>query len=130
MKKFSAILLAAALTVAFAACSGSKKEEAKAPETPESTVVTPTDSATVQEQAVPQEENPAESLKAFAAFVKEFAEAHNNVAKDPNKYTKLARQVQQKVADMERLKEKFTKKQEADYQKSLDLLKQVTTGNK
>jgi ABC-type glycerol-3-phosphate transport system substrate-binding protein len=129
MKKISMILFAAALTVAFAACSGGKKEEAKTPETPATEVQAPVDS-TAQTVAVPQEEDPAEALKAFVAYAKEYAEAHNNIAKDPNKYTKLARQSQQKIADMERLKEKFTKKQLAEYQKAFDIVKKVNSGGK
>jgi ABC-type glycerol-3-phosphate transport system substrate-binding protein len=128
MKKFSMILFAAAMTVAFAACSGGKKEETKAQEQPAATAPAPADSTKVAE--VPQEEDPATALKAFIAYAKEYAEAHNNIAKDPNKYTKLARQSQQKVADMERLKEKFTKKQVEEYQKALDVIKKVNTAGK
>jgi DNA repair ATPase RecN len=133
-------LFVAAITVAFAACSGGKKAE-----TPEESVaieVETIESAVVDSAAalvdslgnavatVPQVENPAEALKAFEAFAKEYAEAFNNLAKDPAKFQKLGQELQGKVADMERLKEKFDKKQTEAYTKAVELITKVNKGGK
>jgi hypothetical protein len=125
MKKISLIIFVAALMVSFAACNGSKKEtapevsapveEVKAPETPAPKAADPT---------------PDEAIKAFAAFAKEYAEAYNNITKDPSKFTKLGGQIQEKVADMERLKVGFNAKQVKEYEKAKDLLKQVNNPKK
>ena len=67
-------------------------------------------------------------LKDFQAFAKEYGEAFNNIAKDPQKYTKLAGQVQLKVADMERLKVDLTPAQLKDYEKALKIILDVGSG--
>jgi hypothetical protein len=121
MQKISISLFIAVLMISFAACSGAKKaeepaeviekevvEEFKAPETPPVVELTP-----------------AEALKQFQDYAKEYAEAYNNVAKNPQKYQKLASQMQQKVADIERLKVDFNKKQLQEYQKAVELITKV-----
>lgn len=127
MKNVIVSLLVVVLMAPFAACSGGKKEESGS-QKPANTekIAAPVEKETV----IPQEENPAEALKAFETYAKEFADAHNNVLKDPQKYQKLARQAQEKIADLERLKVQFDKKQEADYKRSLDVVMKVLKGGK
>jgi len=123
MKKTVFILLAVATTWLFTACTGAKKtEEAPATE-PAKTEVQP-----VVETPAPVELAPAEMLKAFQKFAKDFGEAYNNVVKDPQKYTTLASQVQEKVADMERVKGKLNAQQVKDYEKALRIIMDVSSG--
>ncbi len=126
MKKIFMILFAVVLMVSFAACNGGKKAE-EAAETIETEVV--------EEVATPEapayvEPTPAEALKAFQEFAKEYGEAYNNITKDPQKYTKLASQVQGKVADMERLKIDLTPAQLKEYERALKIITDVNTGGK
>jgi hypothetical protein len=125
MKNVIVYLFVAALAVSFAACSGGKKAEKVVEETRK--IV---DSVAVPVETIPQAENPAEALKAFEAFAKEYAEAFNNLAKDPQKFQKLGKQVQEKVADLERQKVNFDKKQEDAYKKALELISKVNRGGK
>ena len=126
MKKTSMILFAAALFISFAACSGGSK---KSDGTVEEVVET-----IVDEIAAPQEDyvvpTPAEALKAFSDYAKEYAESFNNITKDPAKFQKLASQMQQKVADMERLKIDFNAKQLKEYEKAMELVTKVNSGGK
>lgn len=123
MKKISMIIFTAALLTAFAACSGEKKApEAGDERTPE---------VVVEEvkQEIPAVK-PDEALKTFQAYAKEYAEAFNNITKDPAKFSKLAGQLQDKVNEMENVKASFNKKQLADYQKARDLINKVNTVGK
>ncbi|MDR0866316.1 MAG: hypothetical protein LBO74_15505 [Candidatus Symbiothrix sp.] len=128
MKKISMILFAVVLMVSFTACNGAKKtEEAVQTEVvDEATQVT----TATEEAAAYVEPTPAESLKAFQAFAKEYGEAFNNLTKDPGKYTKLAAQVQQKVADMERVKVNLKPNEIKDYEKALKIITDVSAGGK
>ena len=122
MKKISMILFAAVLFVSFAACSGGSKKEAPVEEKKEE-VQAPA-------QAPKTEVTPEQAVKAFTEYAKEYAEAYNNIAKEPAKFQKLASQMQQKVADMERLKVDFTAKQLKTYEKALELITEVNSGGK
>jgi len=126
-------LFIAAITVSFAACSGGKKAETPAEKASPETEITAVDSivgeAEITVKTV-EEENPAEALKAFEKFAKDYAEAFNNLAKDPVKFQKLSQQLQEKYADMERLKVKFDKKQSEAYAKAVELITTVNKGGK
>jgi hypothetical protein len=126
MKKISIFLFTAVLMISFAACNGAKKTDAPAE------VI---ESAPVEEVKAPEatpvvELTPAEALKAFQDFAKEYAEANNNISKDPQKFMKLAGQAQQKVADIERLKIDFNAKQLKEYQKAIEIITKVNQGGK
>lgn len=124
MKKLAMILFAATLFISFTACSGSKKESA--PET----VVEETIEEIVEETPAYVEPTPEEALKAFTEFSKEYVDAFNNLAKDPQKFTTMSSQLQGKMADMERLRVNFTEKQLDQYKKALDLITQVNSAGK
>ncbi|GHT13916.1 hypothetical protein FACS189426_19510 [Bacteroidia bacterium] len=125
MKKIFILLFTAALMVSFAACNGAKKEAAPA-EIIESEVV--------EEVVLPEtpavQLTPAEVLKDFQAFVKEYAEAYNNVAKDPQKFQTLAGQLKQKLTDIESIASSFNAKQTKEYQKARELVIQVNKRGK
>jgi hypothetical protein len=123
MKKISMILFAAVLMVSFAACNGAKKTDPAEPV--ETEFVT---EVSTPEMPVPVELTPAEALKAFQEFAKEYGEAFNNITKDPGKYMALAGQVQEKVADTERLRADFTPAQVKDYEKALKIITDVNSG--
>ncbi|MDR1632137.1 MAG: hypothetical protein LBR97_04565 [Dysgonamonadaceae bacterium] len=125
MKKICMIIFTAALFTAFAACSGTKKEENKVKEATE-TVEEVKQEVTEEVPAV----KPDEALKAFQAYVKEYAESFNNITKDPAKFSKLAGQLQDKVNEMEKIKASFNKKQLTDYQKARDLINEVNNVGK
>jgi ABC-type glycerol-3-phosphate transport system substrate-binding protein len=127
MKKICMIIFSVALLASFAACSGTKKEETKEKEAIES--VTP-DTAKAEVETTVPDVKPDEAIKAFQAFVKEYAEAFNNITKDPTKFSTLASQLEGKVAAMEKLKPTFSKKQLADYQAARDLINKVNTVGK
>jgi glucose/arabinose dehydrogenase len=130
MKRISMIIFSVAMIISFAACSGAQKK-AEEPKDAAKTAVQKADTLKkAAEETAKVEITPAEALKAFAAYAKEYAEAHNNITKDPNKYTKLARQSQEKVADMERLKIDFTKKQLEEYEKARDIVLKINRGGK
>ena len=122
MKKILMILFVTAFLLPFAACKGDKKAEEGAIET--------TTTEVVEEVVAPPvvEPTPAEALKAFQAFAKEYGEAFNNLTKDPQKYSKLAAQVQQQVADMERFKVDFTPAQVKEYEKAMKIILDVSSG--
>jgi hypothetical protein len=125
MRKIAMTLFAAVLMVSFAACDGAKKTDDTA-QAVETEVVE--EQAPAPEAVVPVEPTPAEALKAFQNFAKEYGEAFNNMTKDPQKYMKLAGQMQQQVADMERIKVDLSPKQVKDYEKALKIIKDVSSG--
>jgi hypothetical protein len=125
MKRISLFIFVAALMISFVACSGSKKEE-KATEVTESPVEVKAPEATPPAP----DPTPEEAIKAFYAFAKEYADAYNNITKDPQKFTKLGTQAQEKVADMERLKINFNAKQLKEYEKAKDIIFQVNSPKK
>ncbi|GHT20470.1 hypothetical protein AGMMS4957_07480 [Bacteroidia bacterium] len=118
--KTKSILILAALTVSLAACNKSKSTEA-----------VPVNVVTVEE-VVPEPEtpavDPAVALKEFKAFAKSYGEAFNNITKNPGNYSKLAGQVQSKVAEIEAIKENFTPAQLKEYDKALKIIKDVNSG--
>jgi hypothetical protein len=120
MRKTCLILFASALIVSFTACNNVKKTEESAPVAPETTETVPQ-----EEVAPPVVKTPEEALKDFEAYVKEYAEANNNKLKDIQKYQTLAMRSQQEVADMERLKIDFNKKQLARYEKAKKLIEEI-----
>ncbi|MDR3218356.1 MAG: hypothetical protein LBU22_05150 [Dysgonamonadaceae bacterium] len=120
----SVLLFTAALMVSLAACNGAKKTEAPAE------VI---ESAPVEVVAEPEtppavQKAPDEILKEFQAFAKEYAEAFNNASKDPQKFIGLANQVNQKLADVEQIKEELNSKQLKELQKAKDLVIKVNKG--
>ena len=123
MKKISMILFVTTLLLSFAACKSDKKA-AEATETTTEVVEVP-----VVEEAPPVvEPTPAEALKAFAAFAKEYGEAFNNISKDPQKYSKLAGQYQEKMAEINRYKVDFTAAQKKEFEKSMKIIRDVNSG--
>ena len=123
MKKISMILFVTVLLLSFTACKGDKKA-AEATETATEIVEAP-----VAEETPPVvEPTPAEALKAFQVFAKEYGEAFNNISKDPQKYSKLAGQVQGKVADMARYQVDFTPAQTKEFDKAMKIIRDVNSG--
>jgi len=128
MKKIFLLLVTAILTIAFTACSGAKKTEAAAEEPAKTEAV---DSVKVSDsQPAAPVLSPAEMLKSFQEYAKAYGEAFNNITKDPNKYSELARQSQKKVEEMEKIKTELNKKQSEEYQKSLEIVLKVNRGGK
>jgi len=133
MKKVSIFFVTAILMVAFAACNGAKKTDAPAEQQP-----VKTDSVTNVAPAAAQDSiaaaipalKPADMLKNFQAYVKAYGEAYNSIAKDPKKFTDLATQSQQKVAEMEQIKGQLNQVQLQAYQKAVDLLIKINKGGK
>jgi len=122
MKKISMILFVTALLLSFTACKADKK----AAETTETTTE-------VVEVVVPEappvvELTPAQALKDFQAFATEYGEAYNNMIKDPQKFQKLAGQVQLKVADMARYQVDFTAAQKKKYDEAMKIIRDVNSG--
>ncbi|MDR1682831.1 MAG: hypothetical protein LBS25_05545 [Candidatus Symbiothrix sp.] len=130
MKKIATILFAAGIMTAFTACQQAKKAEEKVETTATEAVeeVKAEVQAAVETPAAEPEIKPADALKAFQAFAKEYAEAYNNIAKNPVKYTQLAGQYRQKIADVEKVKDKFTPAQVKAFEKSLQIIKDVNSG--
>jgi hypothetical protein len=119
MRKTCLFLFASVLMISFIACTNEKKAEENVPSA-ETTVEVP------EEEVAPSiEKTPEEALKDFEAYVKEYAEANNNKLKDIQKYQKLAMRSQQEVADMERLKIDFNKKQLTRYEKAKKLIEEI-----
>ncbi|MDR0412992.1 MAG: hypothetical protein LBH61_04230 [Dysgonamonadaceae bacterium] len=122
MKKTIITFFAVAWMVSFAACNETKKTGAEnGSEAVETEVAAP-------EAPAPVEVAPAEALKAFQDFAKEYGEAFNNITKDPGKYTRLAGQVQEKVTGMERRKAELTPAQIKNYEKALKIITDVNSG--
>jgi DNA repair exonuclease SbcCD ATPase subunit len=127
------IIFSAALIALFAACSQAKKDENKVKEAVESVAKEATEAIEEVKQELKEEIStvkPDEALKAFQAYVKDYAEAFNNITKDPAKFSKLAGQLQDKVAEIEKIKSTFTKKQLEEYQKTRDLINKVNNAGK
>jgi len=126
MKKIGMILFALVLFVSFSACNGGSKK-AEQEEVVEETIV-------VVDEVVPQEEvvekTPAEVLKAFSEFAKEYAEAFNGLPKTITKYQELAKQSQEMIAEVSRAKDGFNAKQLKEYEKALELISNVNKGGK
>jgi cell shape-determining protein MreC len=123
MKKIILFLFAAALAVSFSACSNSKKEE-KAPEVKQETPAKP------QEAVAPVEKTPEEIVADFKKFVKDYEEALTNKATDAEKLSKLAGQMQQKIADLERLKIDFSDKLVKEYDEAKIALDKIVAKEK
>jgi hypothetical protein len=126
MKKIGMILVTAALLFSFAACGGGAKKTEDAAEKTEVKTEVAAEAAAPQETYV--EQTPAEALKAFSDYAKEYGEAFNALPKNVANYQKLARQSQQKVADMERLKIDFNANQLKEYEKALEIVRAVNSG--
>jgi len=130
MKKICMIIFSVALLTSFAACSGAKKEENKEVKEAVEAVAPDTTQAQAAVEATVPDVKPDEAIKAFQAFVKDYATAFNNITKDPGKFSTLAGQLQDKVTAMEKIKSTFTKKQLADYQAARDIINNVNTAGK
>ena len=138
MKKISLFLVTAIFMVAFAACTGAKKTDAPAEQPVKTDSVAQTNPAAqtdsvaqvaTTEPATPAL-SPAETLKSFQAYAKSYGEAFNNLAKDPQKFSELSKQYQQKINEVEQIKSQLTPKQLQDYQKALDIIIKVNKGGK
>ena len=122
MKKISMILFVTALLLSFTACKGDKKAV-------EAVTETATEEVVEEAPAVPVPElTPAEALKAFSAFAKEYGEAYNNISKDPQKFQKLAGELQLKVADMNKYQANFTPAQKKEFDKAMKIISDVSSG--
>jgi cell shape-determining protein MreC len=121
MKKTLLFLLVAAWMVSFVAC-GEKKKVEEAPVTTD--VVAETPAAPVEEVKIA----PADALKAFSQYAKEYGEAFNNLSKDPQKYTTLALQVNKQLEEIAKYKGDFTPKELKEYERSLKIIKDVSAG--
>jgi len=132
MKKFSIFLFTAILAIAFVACTGAKKPEAPAeqPVKSDTTAVAAKPQPAADSVAVAPVKSPAEMLKDFQAYAKSYAEAFNNIAKDPNKYSELAGKSKKMVESMEQIKSQLKPAQLKDYQKALDIVLKVNRGGK
>ena len=124
MKKISMIFFVTVLLLSFTACKGDKKAEEGQAETTTEVVEEPV----AEETPVVAEPTPAEALKAFVAYAKEYGEAFNNLSKDPQKYQKLAGELQLKVADINRYKIDFTPAQQKEYEKAMKIISDVSSG--
>lgn len=129
MKKISVFFVTAILLIAFTACTGAKKTEAPA-EQP--SITDSLKEAVVAEPIVEPAPvlAPAEVLKGFQAYAKEYGEAFNNLTKDPKKFTELSKQYQQKISEVEQIKSQLNPKQLKDFQTALDIIIKVNSGGK
>ena len=130
MKKISVFLMTAVLIMAFTACSGSKKNDAPAEESVKVEVVEEVIETVETPQAEAATVSPAEALKNFQDFAKEYAEAFNNISKDPKKFSDLAAKSQKIVTDVAAVAGEFDKKQLEEYQKAIEIISKVNTGGK
>ena len=126
MKQIAMILFAAGMMTALTACQQTKNAEEKA-ETAATEVVEAA-KAVVETPAAAPEIKPADAIKAFQAFAKEYAEAYNNITKNPVKYTQLAGRYKDQIAEVEKVKDKFTPAQVKAYEKALQIIKDVNSG--
>lgn len=129
MKRICIIVFNVALITSFAACTQSKTGETQV----ESVAKEVTEAVEEVKQEVVEEipaVKPAEALKAFQTYAKEYVESFNNITKDPAKFSKLAGQLQGKVTEIEKIKSTFSKKQLDDYQKARDLINKVNNAGK
>jgi len=137
------VIFSVALLASFAACSGTKKEEKSevkeqavetvAPDTAKKaaveTVVPDTTKKAAVEAVVPAVK-PDEAIKAFKAFAKEYGDAFNNVAKDPAKFSKLANQLNDQLAVINKIKPSLSKKQIADFEAAMKIINEVNAVGK
>lgn len=124
MKKISLLLMAAVVMIGLSACNKEKSAPAnEAPATEEAVVVVEEE---VVEEIVPAK-SPAELLKEFETYVKDYADAFNNLTKDPAKYSKLAAQSTQWAKDMAAVKDQLTDKEKKKYEKLLQSLKDINS---
>jgi hypothetical protein len=127
MKKIFIILIAAISVIAISACSGSKKSETSAQEPannePVETVVAP---AEPEAPAL----SPAEMLKNFQDYAREYGEAFNNLSRNPRRFSELSGQSQKRVAEMEAIKDQLNARQQQDYQRAFDLIVRVNSGGR
>ena len=127
MKKISVFLVTVILTMAFTACSGGAKNNETQANEPVKTEVS-------EQVATPEPEpeapalKPAEALKNFQDFAKSYADAFNNISKDQKKFYELAGEVSKRIAEMEKIKGDFNKKQSDDFQKALEVIIKVNKG--
>jgi len=128
MKKVYVFLFTIVVAMVFTACSGEKKGKAPATEP----VKIEKAEVVVAEPEKPAEPTlpPAEMLKNFQAYAKEYATAFNNISKNPKKFSELAGQSQKKVAEMEKIKTELNTRQSQEYQKALDMVLKVNRGGK
>jgi len=135
MKKISVFFFTAILMIAFSACNGAKKTDTPADQPVKSDSVTnvvpaaPADSTMAAVPATPAI-SPVDMLKSFQDYVKAYGDAYNNAAKNPQKYAELSGQSQQKVADMEKIKDQLNAAQLQAYQKARDLVIKINNGGK
>jgi hypothetical protein len=129
MKKISIMILALAGMIAFATCTGSKTnnetatDEAAAP-------ATEAVQAPVAEEPAPAAPavTPAEALKTFTAYAKEYGTAFNNLAKDPKKFQDLALKLNDQIAAITPHVKDFTTKQKADFDAAMKIIKDANSG--
>jgi hypothetical protein len=126
MKKICMIIFSVALFTSFATCSQAKKEESTVKEDVEIVVPEAVEEVKVETPEV----KPADALKEFQAFAKEYTEAFNNIKKDYPKFQKLAGQSVDKVAAVDKFKAQFNKRQMAEYQAARDAVVKVNNGGK
>lgn len=126
MKKISVFFITAILMIAFTACNGAKKSETPAPQPVKSDSIP---KVVVSEPAAPTL-SPADMLKNFQAFAKNYGDAFNNITKDPQKYINLSKQYKQKVDEMEQIKSQLNPTQLQAYQKALAIIIKVNKGGK
>jgi predicted flap endonuclease-1-like 5' DNA nuclease len=126
MKKISAFLFTIVLVISFTACGGEKKAKAPAEESVNSATV---EVATEPEPVAPSL-SPAEMLKNFQTYAKEYREAFNGLPRTVTKYSQLAAQSQKNVTEMEKIKGGLNARQQQDYQQALEIVIKVNRGGK
>ena len=129
MKKISTSIFIVVLVIIFTACDGGKKAQTPAEEPAKIEVVEAVVAPEPPELAAPAL-SPAEMLKNFQAYAKEYGEAFNSIARNPRKFTELSGQSQKKVAEMEGIKSQLNARQQQDYQKALDIVINVNKGGR
>jgi hypothetical protein len=127
MKKIFTFLFTIVLAIVFTACGGGEKAKAPAEEPVKSEVV-------VEKVAAPEPVaptlSPAEMLKNFQTYAKEYGEAFNGLPKTAAKFSQLAAQSPKKVSEMEQIKDRLNTRQLQDYQKALDIVAKVNRRGK
>lgn len=123
MKKICLFLFATVMVVSLVACGGNKETKEA---TVEEKVVEIVEE--IPETPAAPTKTPEETLKAYEDFAKKYAEAYNNIAKDPQTFSKMAGEYQGMLADMDRLRVDFNEAQLKRLQKATDIIVQVNTG--
>ncbi len=105
MKKYLIVLLSATLLVGLNSCKKESTESTAAdqPAPTEQTTPAPETIEPAPEEVAPAK-SASEMLKEFEDYVVAYADANNNMTKNPKKYQELAQQSQSWVQDMERVK--------------------------